>query len=206
MLARAGEGFAIRTAGAGAGMTWTKERIELLTKLWTEGLSASQIAMELGTDVSRNAVISKARRLELTHGAATGISTSRPCKPPPPKPPLTGEPSSHDGSTLASMPTHPVAANQPAVVPPSPVLLREAAIVPRSEGVMILELREFMCRWPLGDPTTPEFRYCGTQALMGLPYCPHHAQIAYQPAAERKRLGSVRARATASGRRGFGCI
>src|SRR3954470_16259077 len=72
------------------------------------------------------------------------------------------------------------------------------------EGVMILELREFMCRWPLGDPTTPEFRYCGTQALMGLPYCPHHAQIAYQPAAERKRLGSVRARATASGRRGFG--
>jgi GcrA cell cycle regulator len=71
---------------------------------------------------------------------------------------------------------------------------------------MILELREFMCRWPLGDPTTPEFRYCGTQALMGLPYCPHHAQIAYQPAAERKRLGSVRARATASGRRGFGCI
>jgi GcrA cell cycle regulator len=191
-------------------MTWTKERIELLTKLWTEGLSASQIAMELGTDVSRNAVISKAHRLELTHGATTGISTSRsckhPCKPPPPKPPLTGEPSSHDESTLASMPTHPVAASQPAVVPPSPVLLREAAIVPRSEGVMILELREFMCRWPLGDPTTPEFRYCGTQALMGLPYCPHHAQIAYQPAAERKRLGSVRARATAPGRRGFGWI
>ena len=49
MLARAGDGFAIRTAGAGTGMTWTKERIELLTKLWTEGLSASQIAMELGT-------------------------------------------------------------------------------------------------------------------------------------------------------------
>jgi GcrA cell cycle regulator len=188
---------------ANAGLTWTKERIERLKQLWGEGLSASQIAAELGTDVSRNAVISKAHRLELTHGATTGISTSHPCKPPPPKPPLTGEPSSHDGSTLASMPTHPVAANQPAVVPPSPVLLREAAIVPRSEGVMILELREFMCRWPLGDPTTPEFRYCGTQALMGLPYCPHHAQIAYQPAAERKRLGSVRARATASGQRGL---
>jgi GcrA cell cycle regulator len=203
MLARAGEGFAIRTARAGAGMTWTKERIELLTKLWTEGLSASQIAAELGGDVSRNSVLGKANRLGLTHGPAKASSAPRPCKPPPPKPPLTGEPSSHDGSTLASMPTHPVAANQPAVVPPSPVLLREAAIVPRSEGVMLLELREFMCRWPLGDPTTPEFRYCGTQALMGLPYCPHHAQIAYQPAAERKRLGSVRARATAPGRRGF---
>ena len=206
MLARAGRVFAIRMVRAGAGMTWTKERIELLTKLWTEGLSASQIAAELGGDVSRNSVLGKANRLGLTHGPAKASSAPRPCKPPPPKPPLTGEPSSHDGSTLASMPTHPVAANQPAVVPPAPVLLREAAIVPRSEGVMILELREFMCRWPLGDPTTPEFRYCGTQALMGLPYCPHHAQIAYQPAAERKRLGSVRARATAPGRRGFGCI
>lgn len=55
-------------------------------------------------------------------------------------------------------------------------------------GVTIMELREFMCRWPLGDPTTPEFRYCGARANEGLPYCPHHAQIAYQPATERKRL------------------
>ena len=51
-----------------------------------------------------------------------------------------------------------------------------------------MELREAMCRWPLGDPTTPEFRFCGAHAATGLPYCPHHAQIAYQPAAERKRL------------------
>ena len=71
--------------------------------------------------------------------------------------------------------------------PPTPLPPREGAVAPRSEGVTIMELREFMCRWPLGDPTTPEFRYCGTQALMGLPYCAHHAQIAYQPAAERKR-------------------
>ena len=61
-------------------------------------------------------------------------------------------------------------------------------VAPRSDGVTIMELREFMCRWPLGDPTTPEFRYCGIQAVMGLPYCPYHAQIAYIPAAERKRL------------------
>ena len=51
-------------------MTWTKERIELLTKLWAEGLSASQIAAELGSDVSRNAVISKAHRLGLSHGSS----------------------------------------------------------------------------------------------------------------------------------------
>jgi len=61
-------------------------------------------------------------------------------------------------------------------------------VAPQPEGVTIMELREGMCRWPLGDPTTPEFRYCGARAVEGLPYCPHHAQIAYQPAAERKRL------------------
>ena len=44
-----------------------------------------------------------------------------------------------------------------------------------------------MCRWPMGDPTTPEFRFCGGKAITGLPYCPHHSRIAYQPAAERRR-------------------
>jgi GcrA cell cycle regulator len=49
-------------------------------------------------------------------------------------------------------------------------------------------LSESMCRWPLGDPTTAEFRFCGAHAITGLPYCTHHARVAYQPAAERKRL------------------
>jgi len=54
--------------------------------------------------------------------------------------------------------------------------------------VTIMELREAMCRFPLGAPTTPEFRFCGAQASTGLPCCAHHAQIAYVPAAERKRV------------------
>jgi GcrA cell cycle regulator len=183
MLARAGEGFAIRTAEAGTGMTWTKERIELLTKLWTEGLSASQIAAELGGDVSRNAVISKAHRLGLTHGPAKASSAPRPCKPRMPEPAPGIETFILQNPSPASMMTTP----QPAA-PPAPVPPREGAVATRSEGVTIMELREFMCRWPLGDPTTPEFRYCGAHASEGLPYCPDHAQIAYQPAAERKRL------------------
>jgi len=60
----------LEAAMANAGLTWTEERIALLTKLWTEGLSASHIAAELGSDVSRNAVISKAHRLGIGHGAA----------------------------------------------------------------------------------------------------------------------------------------
>ena len=74
-------------------MTWIEERIELLTKLWTEGLSASQIAAELGGDVSRNAVISKAHRLGLVHGTAKAASTPRTQKPSrPPEPPAPAEP------------------------------------------------------------------------------------------------------------------
>ena len=80
---------------------------------------------------------------------------------------------------------------QPAAQPteqPAATLPQTDMGVPGSEGVTIMELREGMCRWPLGDPTTPAFRYCGAGAVEGLPYCPHHAQIAYQPATERKRL------------------
>jgi GcrA cell cycle regulator len=60
-------------------------------------------------------------------------------------------------------------------------------VIPFSERVTIMELRDSMCRWPMGDPTTPEFRFCGGKAITGLPYCPHHSRIAYQPAAERRR-------------------
>ena len=73
---------------ANVGLTWTEERIERLKELWTEGLSASQIAAELGSDVSRNAVISKANRLGLAHGSAKEKSTPRTRKPSgPPEPP-----------------------------------------------------------------------------------------------------------------------
>src|SRR5215216_1756538 len=60
---------------ANVGLTWTKERIDLLTELWGEGLSGSQIAAELGEGVSRNAVISKAHRLGLSHGSSKVAST-----------------------------------------------------------------------------------------------------------------------------------
>jgi len=55
------------------------------------------------------------------------------------------------------------------------------------QHVTIMELREGMCRWPIGDPTSAEFRFCGARADIGVPYCTHHARIAYQPAADRRR-------------------
>ncbi len=169
---------------ANAGKTWTRERIDLLTKLWGEGLSASQIAAELGEDVSRNAVISKAHRLGVAHGEAKVESSPRsrqPTRPPDMAPAV--EPLPQNAPNPA-----PMIPSRPPAPEPAELPLREEGALPRLEGVTIMELRESMCRWPLGDPTTPEFRYCGAQAIMGLPYCPHHAQMAYQPAVERKRL------------------
>ena len=63
----------------------------------------------------------------------------------------------------------------------------EDVVIPFSERVTIMELREYMCRWPMGDPTSPDFRFCGARSQTGLPYCSYHSRIAYQPAADRRR-------------------
>jgi len=78
---RVEEGFRLEAAMANVGQTWTEDRIELLTKLWREGLSASQIAAELGGDVSRNSVLGKANRLELVRNEVKGAGTPRHRKP-----------------------------------------------------------------------------------------------------------------------------
>jgi GcrA cell cycle regulator len=61
-------------------------------------------------------------------------------------------------------------------------------VIPISERVTLLELRDSMCRWPMGDPAQPEFRFCGGRKPAGEgPYCTHHAGIAYQPQHDRRR-------------------
>jgi GcrA cell cycle regulator len=185
---------------AEAGLTWTKERIELLTKLWSEGLSASQIAAELGGSMSRNAVISKAHRLGLAHGASKVAST-----PPARKPHRSPEPCPTDESSGQADPAlAPTMVNLQPKLKPEETRAREDTTVPDQEPeeirpevggagpvskrVTIMELREGTCRWPLGDPSSADFCYCGAKAVTGLPYCAHHAQVAYQPSTERKRL------------------
>jgi GcrA cell cycle regulator len=55
-----------------------------------------------------------------------------------------------------------------------------------SKPVAVCNARPHHCRWPLGDPKSPDFRFCGARRLEPLPYCPDHALIAYQPASKRK--------------------
>lgn len=166
---------------------WTEERVELLKKLWNDGLSASQIAGELG-NVTRNAVIGKVHRLGLSGRAKNPAASSapRPARKPAartPSHPMAGNGGMTRGANALAPQYAPEAEAETEAAPrPS-----EDVVVPFSERVTIMDLREYMCRWPMGDPTTPEFRFCGARSSTGLPYCTHHSRIAYQPAADRRR-------------------
>lgn len=166
-----------------AGATWTDERVELLKKLWTDGMSASQIATALG-NVTRNAVIGKVHRLGLSgrpKDAKPASATPRPRKSSrAPSAPAPIAPQAN-GNVVLSPISIPSFREEPEA------LSEEDVALATSERVTIMDLRESMCRWPMGDPTKPEFRFCGARSITGLPYCTHHARIAYQPVADRKR-------------------
>ena len=165
-------------------VTWTDERVELLKKLWNDGLSASQIAGEIGS-VTRNAVIGKVHRLGLSGRArpqsaspprARKAPTARPSGPTMPLHTLH----TRGATALAPSPQH-----EAEVAPAAQPMTNPDVVVPFSERVTIMDLKESMCRWPLGDPTTPEFRYCGGKSEVGTPYCSYHCKIAYQPSISR---------------------
>jgi len=168
---------------------WTDERVELLKKLWSDGLSASQIAAELGS-VTRNAVIGKVHRLGLSGRAKSAAQPAAPRNVAPRKAP-TRSPSHPMASPAAA--TRGAHALAPSFAPQADVEAQqepapsEDVVIPFSERVTIMELREYMCRWPMGDPTSAEFRFCGARSQTGMPYCGYHARIAYQPAADRRR-------------------
>lgn len=177
--------------------TWTEDRVELLKKLWNDGLSASQIAGELG-GVTRNAVIGKVHRLGLSGRAKTPSSSSASARPRKPAAPRSSSGFSASNHTRGNTALAPQIRTQPEARPePKPELLDPDVVVPFSERVTIMELRENMCRWPMGDPTHADFRFCGLKTDTGVPYCAYHCRIAYQPAGERRREQERRAQARA---------
>ncbi len=173
-------------------MSWTDERIEMLKKLWADGLSASQIAAELG-GVTRNAVIGKVHRLGLS-GRAKGASSSAPRA----RKPIVRQTTSR--SQPVSTSSYSVRGN----VALKPVMVAETAIVAMQEQqiedvvvamsrrVSIMELRDGVCKWPLGDPMSADFVYCGADSTIGAVYCSCHSRMAYQPTQERRRAEARR--------------
>ncbi len=146
-------------------MGWTDERVEQLRSLWTEGLSASQIARALG-GVTRNAVIGKVHRLGLA-GRAAPARTDRPRLPSIPK-----------MSTRTYM-------------PPPPVVEEDPVVFDDGSHATVLTINDRMCRWPIGDPSEHEFHFCGRKPKSGSPYCEAHARKAYQPQQQRRDRGRL---------------
>lgn len=163
-------------------MSWTNERVDLLKRLWSEGLSASQIAAELG-GVTRNAVIGKVHRLGLSGRAKAASAPAKPRRSRPaasPARPTAAAPRTI-GATALKAEAAPVAAVQ---AEPAPVT---ELVIPNDQRATILQLNERTCKWPIGDPSRDDFYFCGRNSDPGTPYCAHHCRIAYQPVNDRRR-------------------
>jgi GcrA cell cycle regulator len=163
--------------------TWTDERVELLKKLWADGLSASQIAGELG-GITRNAVIGKVHRLGLSGRAkAPSSSVPRQRKPRAPSAFRPARPVSRGNTALAH---HALAfLDAEPEAEPEPEFLDN--IIPIGQRCSILQLTDATCHWPIGDPSSPEFFFCGGKTTSSLPYCAYHCRMAYQPVQDRRR-------------------
>ncbi len=161
---------------------WTDERVELLKKLWNDGLSASQIAAELG-GITRNAVIGKVHRLGLSGRAkAPSASIPRQRKARPAGQMFRTMRTSVRGNTALAPHLVPVHELDP---DPEPEVVEN--IVPLGQRCTLLELNDDKCRWPIGDPGQPNFSFCGGSTMAGLPYCAYHCRIGYQPVTDRRR-------------------
>lgn len=152
-------------------MGWTDERVELLRKLWGDGLSASQIARQLG-GVTRNAVIGKVHRLGLTGRAAPSRPQRTVFRAPSAPRPLR--------------PRESVPSRTPAAAKAKPATRPAPRYVDEGPGIATpMTIGAHMCKWPIGDPCADHFTFCGRRSEAG-PYCCEHASVAYQPASKKK--------------------
>jgi len=132
--------------------TWTIERVERLKSCFEAGFSCREIAADIG--VSRNAVIGKLSRLNLTR--------DRDRDPPARK---------NAGAT----PRRQYAMLSAAYAPAEPEPIDDA------RHCSLFELSEARCRWPISTPGAADFCFCGNTPLDGLPYCSGHSRLAYRP-------------------------
>ncbi|WP_282026173.1 GcrA family cell cycle regulator [Limimaricola cinnabarinus] len=191
-------------------MSWTDERVETLKRMWNEGQSASQIAKELG-GVTRNAVIGKVHRLGLSNrtGVAPQPAPAAPAAPAAPQPaapaaarPEPAAPAEPEAAKPAEEEDAPIPmsaarraiipAGQP--LPPQPsaneispeALAKVSEVEKGAKKLTLMELTEKTCKWPVGDPATDQFWFCGLPTQSGKPYCEAHVGVAFQPMSSRR--------------------
>ena len=193
-------------------MSWTDERIDRLKSMWEKGMTASQIADDLG-GVSRNAVIGKAHRLGLQSRPSPVkpneipvpvAKTTVPVRDAPPPPPPPAPSRSIIPPYVPQAPTGPTGAQlrsvgpggflrqgpgdqAPPATPAPPRRLVPAKPAPEMAGkTSLLDLNDKICKWPMGHPGEPDFHFCGSAVNPGFPYCVQHCGQAYQAQMPRR--------------------
>ena len=159
---------------------WTELIEAELALLWASGFTASQIALKLGA-VSRSAIIGKVHRLHLAKRDTVVRGRARP----------PGAPKQVTRLLFKKAKT---------VMPrkfdmPDPKVMRP----PDVARVTFMDLEPQHCRFPVGDPRSQGFGFCGDQKIDGLPYCATHASACYRPpirTAEMARAEAQRRRAS----------
>jgi GcrA cell cycle regulator len=166
-------------------MGWNNEEVEKLKRLWTDGLSASEIAKEFG-GITRNAVIGKVHRLGLSRAnPSDSMRTSYSL----PKP-VQHATRPREKATQAEPVTDKPASNGPQeeLAPPSRTCPLDAF-----PGLATAHtLGAHMCKWPIGDPLEEGFTYCGRKCKLSSPFCLEHEEFAYQPASTPRKRKQVK--------------
>ena len=140
-------------------MSWTEEKVAKLKELWGKGNTASQIAEIIG-GISRNAVIGKAHRLNLSAKIKTRTATSN---------------QTFDNSTNEkNIQTRRGRKSK------FKSLIIEKDFEPENPK-QLEELDENSCKWPIGHPDQKSFYFCGRSSLKDFSYCKLHLLYAYQP-------------------------
>lgn len=154
-------------------MAWNDESEALLAKLWTDGLSASQIASRIG-GVTRNAVIGKRIRMGLPDRGTRNTQRTRKS--------TAGRRTQPQRKRHLVFGKHYVPGAQVEEFRAQPDL-----VIPESERKSLLDLTETSCRWPIGDPKEPDFHFCNRSKVEGKSYCAFHCARAYDGVPVRRR-------------------
>jgi GcrA cell cycle regulator len=147
-------------------MSWTEEKVSKLKELWGKGNTASQIAEIIG-GISRNAVIGKAHRLNLSAKIKTRTATSN---------------KNFDSN---------IEVNNPQLKRGRKSRFKSLIIEKDFEPEnpkQLEELDESSCKWPIGHPDEKNFYFCGRSSLKDFSYCKLHLLYAYQPKGKKEDI------------------